>query len=136
MYPKARLAIALAVAVAATATAATAEPVSLDPNQLQVGTGVICDTQDEVASFLKLMSDHDPQTALTTVNRAAANPAACGMATVAFRAGKTAGEVHNGKGAYSVMQIEIVAGAVNGGWQMMAPAKTQFTDVALAGYDV
>jgi hypothetical protein len=119
-----------------TATTAAAEPVSLDPDQLQVGTGVICDTQDEVASFLKLMTDHDPQAALTTVNRDAANPAACGMATVAFRAGKTIGEVHNGKGAFSVMQIEIVAGAVNGGWQMMAPAKMQFTAVALSGYDI
>jgi hypothetical protein len=34
------------------------------------------------------------------------------------------------------MQIEIVAGAVNGGWQMMAPAKMQFTAVALSGYDI
>jgi hypothetical protein len=96
---------------------------------------VICDTQDEVTSFVHLMGENDPGGAMEKVNRDAPTPMACGMATVAFRAGKSLGEVHTDKGAYNILEIEVVAGSVNGSWQMV-PRRTQYTAIPLGGYDI
>jgi hypothetical protein len=104
-------------------------------NQLHVGTGVICDTQEEVTSFVRLMSEQDPGTALQAVNGKSSSPMACGMATVAFHAGKELGEVRTVKGSFNIVEIEIVAGAVDGSWQMV-PRRTQFTAVAVKGIDI
>jgi hypothetical protein len=117
-------------------TALAAEQTALDPSQIQIGTGVICDTQNEVTDFVKLMSANDAQRAMQDVNRAAANPAACGMATIAFAPAQDIGEVHTNKGAFKIMKIEVVAGTANGGWHMIAPKRTQYTAVAVQGLDI
>ena len=131
------VAAALALLAAGAISAARADDVSLEPNseKIHVGSGVICDTQDEVTNFVRLMSENDPSGALQRVNREASTPMACGMATVAFRAGKHLGEVHTDKGTYNIMEIEIVAGSVNGNWQMV-PRRTQYTAIPVAGYDI
>jgi hypothetical protein len=130
-------AVALALLAAGAISTARADDVSLEPNndRIHVGSGVICDTQDEVTSFVRLMSESDPSGALQKVNREASTPMACGMATVAFRAGKHLGEVHTDKGTFNIMEIEIVAGSVNGNWQMV-PRRTQYTAIPVAGYDI
>ena len=128
-------AVALALLAAGAISTARADEVSLEPNseKVHVGSGVICDTQDEVTSFVRLMSESDPSGALQRVNREASTPMACGMATVAFRAGKHLGEVHTDKGTYNIMEIEIVAGSVNGSWQMV-PQRTQYTAIPVANF--
>ena len=133
-----RIALALlaAVSMSSAGLAATVSSQDDDPQQVRIGTGVICDTQDEVAHFVQLMGEHDPHGALIAVNRQVANPAACGLATVAFRTGKKIGEVRTSKGAFSIMEIEILAGTVEGQWHMMTPVRTQYTAVELAGYDI
>jgi hypothetical protein len=103
--------------------------------KVHVGTGVICDTQAEVTNFVRLISEHDPSGALQQVNRTSASPMACGMATVAFRTGKNLGEVRTDKGSFNIVEIEIIAGSVNGNWQMV-PNRTQYTAVAVSGYDI
>jgi hypothetical protein len=104
-------------------------------DQVQVGTGVICDTQAEVTDFVNMMGDRDPGNALQTINSRSQSPMACGMATVAFRAGKSLGEVRTSKGSFNIVEIEIVAGAVDGSWQMI-PRRTQYTAVAVKGIDI
>ncbi|MDI3469236.1 MAG: hypothetical protein OJF62_001299 [Pseudolabrys sp.] len=123
-------------AIAAGRTTLDPNQLHLDPSQLQIGTGVICDTQDEVTDFVKLMGENDARRAMQDVNRAAANPAACGMATVAFAPAQDIGEVHTTKGAFKIMKIEVVAGTANGGWRMIAPTRTQYTAVAVKGLDI
>ncbi len=128
---------ALAVlAASAMATASRADNPGLeDSEQLHVGTGVICDTKDEVTTFVKLMGEQDPGGALQTINRQASSPMACGMATVAFRTGKSLGEVRTDKGTFDIMEIEVIAGAVDGNWRMI-PHRTQYTAVAVNGFDI
>lgn len=132
---------ALAIAMLATgaiSTANGAEETSLmdaGSGKIHVGTGVICDTQDEVTNFVRLISEHDPSGALQQINRQSSTPMACGMATVAFRTGKNLGEVRTDKGSFNIVEIEIIAGAVNGNWQMV-PSRTQYTAVAVNGYDI
>lgn len=103
---------------------------------LQIGTGVICDTRDEVQRFVSLMDQKDAGEALQTVNREKENPLACGMATVAFSSGKDHGDVRNGKGAFKILEIEIVAGATEAGWQKIEPRRTQFTAIELPGLEI
>lgn len=105
-------------------------------DKLQVGTGVICDTQEEVTRFVKLMEEHDAGVAMQAVNRDTGKPLACGMATVAFRTGKDFGEVRNGHRSFKIMQIEVVAGTADGAWHMLSPQRTQFTAIALEGLDI
>jgi hypothetical protein len=103
--------------------------------QIQVGTGVICDTQDEATSFVQIMSERDPGLALHQINTQSTKPMACGMATVAFRTNKSIGEVRTAKGTFNIVEILIVAGAVDGSWRMV-PNRTQYTAVAVKGLDI
>jgi len=51
--------------------------------EVEVGTNLICDTQEQVERFVALY-DGDAQAAISAVNAAEHNPTACGMATAAF----------------------------------------------------
>ncbi len=126
------------LATGAISTAGLAEDVSLEPmpeGKIHVGTGVICDTQDEATSFVRIMSDQDAGTALQEINSQSTTPMACGMATVAFRAGKNMGEIRTSKGSFNLVEIQVIAGAVDGAWRMV-PNRTQFTAVAVEGLDI
>jgi hypothetical protein len=126
------------LATSAISTAGFAEDVSLEQmpaGEIHVGTGVICDTQDEATNFVQIMSDHDAGAALQQINSQSTKPMACGMATVAFRAGKNMGEIRTSKGSFNIVEIQVVAGAVDGSWRMV-PNRTQFTAVAVKGLDI
>jgi hypothetical protein len=126
------------LATSAISTAGFAEDVSLEQlpeGKIQVGTGVICDTQDEPTSFVRIMTEHDAGAALQEVNSKSQRPMACGMATVAFRSGKKMGEIRTGKGSFTIVEIEVIAGSVDGSWQMV-PNRTQYTAVAVKGLDI
>ena len=124
------------LAVLLLGTPALSGDFSLDRDKLHIGSGVICDTHEEVQRFVNLMASKDAGGAVQTVNREKENPLACGMATVAFRAGKEHGEVRNGKGAYKILEIEVVAGTANGSWHMIVPKRTQFTAIPLPGVEI
>jgi hypothetical protein len=128
----------LALLLLSVGSASAADPTSLEMSgdKVHIGTGVICDTQDEVTHFVRLMAEHDAGGAMQTVNRTASNPLACGMATVAFRAGADLGEIRNGKGSYKILKIEVIAGTADGNWHMLAPRRTQFTAIAIPGLDI
>jgi hypothetical protein len=115
---------------------ALSSDLSLDRNKVHIGSGVICDTQEEVQRFVNLMASKDAGGALQTVNRERENPLACGMATVAFRTSKEYGEVRNGKGSYKILEIEVIAGTANGSWHMIVPKRTQFTAIPLPGVEI
>jgi hypothetical protein len=125
----------LATGAISTATLAQENTALEDGGKIQVGTGVICDTQDEAQEFVRIMSEHDAGAALQQVNGRASNPMACGMATVAFRTGKSLGEMRTSKGSFNIYQIEVVAGAVDGSWHVV-PSRTQFTAMAVKGIDI
>jgi hypothetical protein len=126
------------LATGAISTAGFAEDVSLEPmpeGKIHVGTGVICDTQDEASNFVRIMSEHDAGSALQQINRQSTTPMACGMATVAFRAGKSLGEIRTNKGAFNIYEIEVLAGAVDGSWHVV-PSRKQYTAMAVKGLDI
>ena len=128
--------VPLAMLFLSTAAPAGEISASLDRDKVHIGSGVICDTQDEVKRFVSLMASKDAGGALQTVNRETDKPLGCGMATIAFRAGKDHGEMRNGKGSFKIVEIEVIAGTANGSWQMIVPRRTQFTAVPLPGVEI
>jgi hypothetical protein len=133
------MSFALALLVtSAISTAGFAENTTLEQmpeGGVHVGTGVICDTQDEATSFVRIMSDQNPDAALQKINRESTKPLACGMATVAFHTGRNLGEIRTSKGSFNIVEIEIIAGTVDGSWRVV-PNRTQFTAVAVKGLDI
>jgi hypothetical protein len=115
-----------------------AERASLEmpTDKVHVGTGVICDTQNEVTRFVRLMEEQDAGGAMQTVNREANNPLACGMATVAFRPGKQIGQIRNGNRSFKILEIEVIAGTADGAWHVLSPRRTQFTAIPLEGLEI
>jgi len=109
---------------------------SLDRDKVHIGSGVICDTQDEVKRFVSLMASKDAGGALQSVNRETDKPLGCGMATIAFRAGKDHGEMRNGKASFKIVEIEVIAGTANGSWHMIVPKRIQFTAIPLPGVEI
>jgi hypothetical protein len=128
-----------AISTAAIPLASAEEDVSLGgvPNaeNVQVGTGVICDTQDEATSFVRIMTERDADSAIQEINGKSTTPMACGMATVAFHTGKHVGEIRTSKGSFNILEIQIVAGAVDGSWHTV-PSRTQYTAIAVKGFDI
>lgn len=129
----------LALALALSTSAATGqEPAALEtnPDQIEVGMGVICDTENEVTRFVQMIGEQDASVAIEAVNREVSKPVACGLATVAFKTGKQLGDVRNGNGTYTIMEISIVAATANdGSWREISP-RTQFTAVRVKGIDI
>jgi hypothetical protein len=122
--------------VSTSAPAGELPSLSLDRNKVHIGSGVICDTQDQVKRFVSLMTSKGAGGALQAVNRETDKPLGCGMATVAFRAGKDYGEMRNDKGSFKIVEIEVIAGTANGSWHMIVPRRTQFTAIPLPGVEI
>jgi hypothetical protein len=101
------------------------EPPALDKQQnIEVGTNLICDTQQQVERFVAIF-DGNAEAAINTVNEEAKTPHACVIATTAYLKGEelataTAG---NGGGTIKVMQITIVGVFTIGGFQAVQPAE-------------
>jgi hypothetical protein len=125
----------LAASAISTATLADEQDVALESGNVQIGTGVICDTQDEATSFVRIMTERDANSAIQEINGKSASPMACGMATVAFHTGKSLGEIRTSKGSFNILEIQIVAGAVDGSWRVV-PNRTQYTAIAVKGFDI
>jgi hypothetical protein len=76
-------------------------------NPLQVGRGLICNTEEQVARYVTLF-DGDSERAMGAVNSEAHDDNACAVASVVFvPATAGASTVRNGTGSYRVVQIVV-----------------------------
>jgi hypothetical protein len=106
------------------------------PGGVQIGKGIVCDTEQQAQRFAALLADRGGAgAALDTVNKEANNPLACGMAMIAFKPGRHVGDVHNDKGTYKIMEIQIFAAATPQGWRTVNGA-TQFAAMPVEGIEI
>lgn len=87
----------------------------------EVGSGPICDQADQLAQFLQTPNNQT----LVAINQAAGSPA-CGIAAVAYFKVKEVSVVRTSKGAFTIYEIVVVAGFVNGQPKPVPPT-TQYT---------
>jgi hypothetical protein len=101
-------------------------PAIVRAEEVQVGQGVICDTEKQVERFASLISDKtDMPTALQLVNKEAESRTACGVAVIAFVPKKQVANIRNQKGIMKIIEIMIVAAKTDDGWHQVSPT-TQF----------
>lgn len=89
-----------------------------DQKSVEVGIGLICNSEAQVQRFLTLhLKDESPEVAIGVVNTEVADPNACSMAAIAFTRGKEAAAVPAPGGQMKIIEIRIVAAQTQFGWQ-------------------
>jgi hypothetical protein len=73
----------------------------------EVGTSLVCDTQEQVERFVALFSG-DAQAAIRVVNTEEANPSACAIMNVAYMRGTQVGMARHGENAFEIVHILVV----------------------------
>ena len=89
--------------------------------EVEVGTNLICDTQEQVERFVSLY-DGDAQATISAVNAAEHNPTACGMATAAFVRGSQLATARNKDTTFNIVQLLVVAVVTEAGLESVTPA--------------
>lgn len=88
--------------------------------EIELGTGLICDTSNQVERVAMLL-DGDPENAVGAVN-AEDNSTACAIASIAYVRGREAETVRNKAGTYQIVKILVVGVVTPTGLQVTAPA--------------
>lgn len=111
------LAPVVALALAVAAPAARAEE---DRIPVQIGSALICDTQQQVERFVALY-EGDIETALIKVNNEQPEPNACDVATIAYVVGPQVSTASAKTGIYRVVRVLVLGALTEDGMTAAAP---------------
>lgn len=110
----------LALLAALSSSAAAQQSIEGD-SQIQVGRGLICDTQGQAERYAVLF-DGDAEKAIETVNDEANQENACGVASVAFMlASDETKTVRSGGRTFKILHILVMGVVTPGGLQRVSP---------------
>jgi hypothetical protein len=93
---------------------------SAGAQEVELGTGLICDTRHQVERVVSLM-DSNADTAINVVNAEEKDPMACAVVTVAFFRGNEQVTVRNRSGSYQIVKILVVGVVTDNGLQAAKP---------------
>lgn len=88
--------------------------------EIEVGRGIVCDTQQQVERFVALFSD-DAEMAVAAVNKEVKDPTACAVATIAYVRGREVAMARNGTAAYRVVRILVLGVLTEDGMEAATP---------------
>ena len=91
-------------------------------HELSEGTGIVCDTPDQVQRFAVLGAKPE---AIKTINDGAAK-AVCALTTVRYIRGREVSRVRSSDHAYQVVEILLIEVQVHGQWGAITP-EVQYT---------
>lgn len=100
--------------------------------QVQYGTGIICDSPEQVESFAVRSAIDGAEKAVAFVNVEAKSATACGVVTVAFLEGPQAKQLVVNDSLIRIVEIAIVGVHLGVGWRPTTPFK-QFTMFLVEG---
>jgi hypothetical protein len=89
--------------------------------EVQLGTGPICDTQKQTERVAALL-DGGAESAIKLVNAEEKNPTACVVATVAYMEGPQLAVIHGKAGAYRIVKVLVIGLNTPAGVLPTAPA--------------
>jgi hypothetical protein len=116
------------------ASAARADDLQIDTDDIHVGTGVVCDTQQQVKRFVSVY-DGDIDTAVSAVNAEERDPTACVMAAMAYVTGDPIDTaIHNYK-TFQIVPVLVLGIVTKQGLQAIAPVQF-FSAVEVKGQDI
>jgi hypothetical protein len=87
----------------------------------EVGTSLVCDTQEQVERFVALFAG-DVQSAIRVVNAEEHNPSACAIANVAYMRGTQVGMARHGDNAFEIVRILVLGIETEDGISPVRPA--------------
>jgi hypothetical protein len=112
---------------------ARADDLQLGDN-LMIGTGLVCDTQQQVERFVSLY-DGDAETAVSTVNAEQHDPNACVIATMVYVPGDPLATAMHKYKTYQIVPVLVVGIVTEDGVQAVKPARF-FSAVEVEGQDI
>lgn len=119
--------------VTATPDAARAPPGAARANDLQVGVGVICNTQQQAANYVRLRArGTETSMAMNSVNQQSKDPKACGVAAIAYKRGKTMESTSLNGRVVDIVRVDVLAGYDGHGWARVRQM-TQYAVVETKG---
>ena len=84
---------------------------------LEIGTGLVCNSAQQVERYLTLHSNNrSPDAAIAVVNTEAHDSNACMLAAIAFVRGEALGTVPAPGGVMRIVKVTIIAAQTPGGW--------------------
>jgi hypothetical protein len=89
--------------------------------EIEVGTSLICDTQEQVERFVTLY-DGDVQSTAKSVNAAEHDPTACAVSTMAYVRGRQLAMTRNKDTAFQIVPILVLGVITEKGVESVAPA--------------
>jgi hypothetical protein len=89
--------------------------------EVEVGTGVVCDTQKQMERFVSLL-DGDAEAAVQAVNAEAGDPNACVTGTIAYVRGPEITTVKTQNATFQIVRILVVGILTDAGFRATVPA--------------
>jgi len=90
-------------------------------DDIQVGAGLLCDTQQQAERFAALY-DGDAAIAIRTVNAEEHNPTACGVVAMAYVAGPPLSTARTKDLTFEIIQVLVIGVITRNGMQSVEPA--------------
>jgi hypothetical protein len=90
-------------------------------DDVQVGTGLLCDTQQQAERFATLY-DGDAAVAIRTVNAEEQNPTACGVVAMAYVAGPPLSTARTKDHTFEIIQVLVIGVITQNGIRSVEPA--------------
>jgi hypothetical protein len=88
---------------------------------VEVETGVFCDTQQQMERYVALYSGNT-QTALNALNTEVKDPTACVYGTIAYIRGPEIATVRNKNETYHIVRVIVIGFMTHSGFRASAPA--------------
>jgi hypothetical protein len=88
---------------------------------VEVETGVFCDTQQQMERYVALYNG-DTQAALNAVNKEVNDPTACVYGTIAYIRGPEIATARNSRETYHIVRVIVVGFMTHSGFRASAPA--------------
>src|SRR5262245_26505017 len=88
---------------------------------VQVGTGLVCDTEQQVERFIALY-DGDAETAVEAVNAEERNPTACALAAIVYVPGPPLATGRKRVATFQIVQVLVIGIITPNGVRAVKPA--------------
>jgi hypothetical protein len=89
--------------------------------EVEVGTGIVCDTQRQMERFVSLF-DGDPEAAVKAVNAEEAEPNACVVATIAYVRGPHITTLRTKSATFQIVRVLVVGILTEAGFRATVPS--------------
>lgn len=89
--------------------------------EAEIGTGLLCDTQEQVERFISLY-DGDTQDTVKKVNDAEGDPAACAVVAMAYVRGRTLATAREKDKTFQIVPILVLGVVTDSGVESVTPS--------------